>query len=222
VSWLRVGEPTVRRVSTPRRLARFAQSGTRLNLAAARHGDHRTGLLQPRGGRVTTAATTWTGSRPPCTDCWRREVVTLRGPALGGGRVLSADHAPQTPQAPSEDVSAATRPNTVFARPGALARVAVRKRLQPSQPQLLRRAGARLLSAGVSRDRGLPPRWRANGAWALPRNGKGRPWVSSVDARCAGGCRFHANSRTAQRAAASPAGATTPVEARHRVPFDAP
>src|SRR6266540_5525049 len=44
-----------------------------------------------------------------------------RGPAVGGGRVLSADHAPQTPQAPSEDVSAATRPSTVFARPGTTA-----------------------------------------------------------------------------------------------------
>ena len=49
-----------------------------------------------------------------------RRVDGRRGPrrgecdraGSGGGRVLSADHAPQTPQAPSEDVSAATRPNT--------------------------------------------------------------------------------------------------------------
>jgi hypothetical protein len=53
---------------------------------------------------------------------------TLCGPWAGGGRVLSADHAPQTPQAPSEDVSAATRPRRVFARPGAGACVAVRRR----------------------------------------------------------------------------------------------
>ena len=50
------------------------------------------------------------------TGCWR----TVRASA-GGGRVLSADHAPQTPQAPSEDVSAATRPSSVLARPGARA-----------------------------------------------------------------------------------------------------
>ena len=84
--------------------------------------------------------------------------------ALGrGGRVLSADHAPQTPQAPSEDVSAATRPSGVLAALGACARVAVRGRLLPPRPRLLRRAGALLLSAGVSRHRGRPARWRANG-----------------------------------------------------------
>ncbi|MGZ6576268.1 MAG: hypothetical protein ACXVHX_35260, partial [Solirubrobacteraceae bacterium] len=71
---------------------------------------------------------------------------------------------PQTPQAPSEDVSAATRPGAVFAQPGSVVRVAVRERLQPSRPQFLRRVGAPVLSAGVSRDRGMPPRWRANGA----------------------------------------------------------
>ena len=60
-------------------------------------------------------------------------------------------------------VSRATRPGAVFARPGALARVAVRRRLLPSRPQLLRRLGAPPLSAGVSRHRGRPPRWRANG-----------------------------------------------------------
>ena len=67
-------------------------------------------------------------------------------------------------------MSAATRPSSVLAALGACARVAVRERLLPSQPQLLRRDDAQLLSAGVSRDRGLPPRWRANGtpvpAWS--------------------------------------------------------
>ena len=47
------------------------------------------------------------------------DALTFRGPVACGGRVLSADHAPQTPQAPSEDVSAATRPSIVLARPGA-------------------------------------------------------------------------------------------------------
>ena len=45
-------------------------------------------------------------------------VDALGGPLACGGRVLSADHAPQTPQAPSEDVSAATRPSIVLAPPG--------------------------------------------------------------------------------------------------------
>ena len=40
------------------------------------------------------------------------DAVSFHGPVACGGRVLSADHAPQTPQAPSEDVSAATRPST--------------------------------------------------------------------------------------------------------------
>src|SRR4051812_50199534 len=60
-------------------------------------------------------------------------------------------------------VSRATRPGTVFAALGAGVRVAVRWRLLPSRPQLLRRVGAAVLSVGVQRDRGLPPRWRANG-----------------------------------------------------------
>jgi hypothetical protein len=111
------------------------------------------------------------------------DAVPFRWPAVGGGRVLSADHAPQTPQAPSEDVSAATHPSTVFAREGTTARVAVRDRLLPPRRQLLRRVSAPLLSAGVSRDRGLPPRWRANGALASPRNGKGRSWALRVAGR---------------------------------------
>jgi hypothetical protein len=61
-------------------------------------------------------------SRPSCR-------AAFRGPTVRGGRVLSADHAPQTPQASSEDMSAATRPITVLARPSARARVAVRERL---------------------------------------------------------------------------------------------
>jgi hypothetical protein len=111
----------------------------------------------------TTGATTRTRSRPRSTGCSPRDALTSLGPLACCGRVLSADHAPQTPQAPSEAVSAATRPSTVFARPGTTARVAIRERLLPSRPQLLRRVGARLLSAGVSRHRGLPPPWRANG-----------------------------------------------------------
>ena len=58
--------------------------------------------------------------------------LSAQQPAAGGGRVLSADNAPQTPQAPSEDVSAATRPSSVLARPGTSGRVAVRRRLLPS------------------------------------------------------------------------------------------
>jgi len=38
----------------------------------------------------------------------------------------------------------------------------------PSRPHLLRRFIARLLCAGVSRDRGLLPRCRANGALPTP------------------------------------------------------
>jgi hypothetical protein len=117
-----------------------------------------------RAGRsTTTGATTRTRSRPRSTGCSPRDALTSLGPLACCGRVLSADHAPQTPQVPSEAVSAATRPSTVFARPGTTARVAIRERLLPSRPQLLRRVGARLLSAGVSRHRGLPPPWRANG-----------------------------------------------------------
>jgi hypothetical protein len=59
-------------------------------------------------------------------------------------------------------VSRATCSRIVFARQGASAGVAVRGRLRPSRPQLLRRFGAPVLSAGVSRHRGLPPRWRAD------------------------------------------------------------
>jgi hypothetical protein len=79
------------------------------------------------------------------------DAVPFRWPAVGGGRVLSADHAPQTPQAPSEDVSAATRPSTVLARPGTTARVAIRQRL------LLR---DRSSCAETVRDRS-PPEYRA-------------------------------------------------------------
>jgi hypothetical protein len=124
-----------------------------------------------------------------------------RRPAACGGRVLSADHAPQTPQAPSEDVSAATRPSTVLAQPGTTARVTIRQRLLPSRPQLLRRDGAPPLSAGASRHRGLPPRGRANGAPVTPRDPKGRPCAIPVDGRCdavlprAAGARLTAGSR---------------------------
>jgi len=55
-------------------------------------------------------------------------------------------------------VSRATRSRIGFAWQGARARV-VRGRLLASRPQLLRRSGSRLLSAGVWRHRGLPPRW---------------------------------------------------------------
>ena len=81
----------------------------------------------------------------------------LHGPEACGGRVLSADHAPQTPQAPSEDVSAATRPSSVLARPGASVRVAVRERLLPSRPQLLRRERC----ASALR-RSIAPPWSAS------------------------------------------------------------
>jgi hypothetical protein len=88
--------------------------------------------------------------------------------AAGGGRVLSADHAPQTPQAPSEDVSAATRPSRVFA--GCAPSLGHGPRAStPSGPQLLRQVGAAVLSAGVSRHRGLPPHWRANGCAGVSR-----------------------------------------------------
>ena len=63
--------------------------------------------------------TTAQANQAPRGDSWT--ALAFRRPAAGGGRVLSADHAPQTPQAPSEDVSAATRPSIVFARPGASA-----------------------------------------------------------------------------------------------------
>jgi hypothetical protein len=79
------------------------------------------------------------------------DAVPFGGPAAGGGRVLSADHAPQTPQAPSEDVSAATRPSTVLAQPGTTARVAVRQRL---------RLRGRSSCAEIMRDRS-PPEYRA-------------------------------------------------------------
>jgi hypothetical protein len=113
------------------------------------------------------------------------DAVPFRWPAVGGGRVLSADHAPQTPQAPSEDVSAATRPSTVLARPGATARVAVRERLLPPRPQLLRRVDAPPLSAGVSRHPGLAPRWRANGCVRVFRRSSaaGR-WESDWERDC--------------------------------------
>jgi hypothetical protein len=80
----------------------------------------------------------------------------------GDGRVLSAGHAPPPPQAACEDVSAATRPSSVLARPGATARNAVR------EPDSFATAAPApglfaLLSALVRARRGLPPRWRANG-----------------------------------------------------------
>ena len=50
--------------------------------------------------------TTAQAHQAPRGDGWT--ALAFRRPAAGGGRVLSADHAPQTPQAPSEDVSAAT------------------------------------------------------------------------------------------------------------------
>jgi hypothetical protein len=61
---------------------------------------------------------------------WFRDPPLARvRPEPRGGRVLSADHAPQTPQAPSEDVSAATHPSHVLARPSATARSGPRARL---------------------------------------------------------------------------------------------
>ena len=59
-------------------------------------------------------------------------------------------------------VSRATRSRIVFARPGSIA-VLRSVSATPSRPQLLWRAGTPVLSARVSRRRGLPPRWRANG-----------------------------------------------------------
>ena len=75
---------------------------------------------------------------PSAADC--AGALTVRGPAADGGRVLSADHAPQTPQAPSEDVSAATRPSIVLARAGRQRPRRGPRASTPSRPQLLRRA----------------------------------------------------------------------------------
>ena len=60
-------------------------------------------------------------------------------------------------------------------RPGTRARGAVRKRLQPSRPQLLRRAHTPMLSAGASRDRDLPPRLASQRCAAVPSEGQRRP-----------------------------------------------
>jgi hypothetical protein len=51
------------------------------------------------------------------------------GPQSVAGGSCRPDIAPRPPQAAFEDVSAATRPNTVLAQPGTTARDAIRQRL---------------------------------------------------------------------------------------------
>ena len=71
---------------------------------------------------------------------------------------------PQTPQAPSEGPVPRHPPERRLC-PAGLARSRRGPRAStPSRPQRLRRVRAPMLSAGVSRHRGRPPRWRANGA----------------------------------------------------------
>ena len=102
------------------------------------------------------------GAQP--TGCSRR----LRGPAAGGGRVLSADHAPQTPQAPSEDVSAATRPSSV------LAASAHAPRRGPRASTAFAAAAPALGSCAAALRRSIAPPWSAS-ALASQRCASGLP-----------------------------------------------
>ena len=104
----------------------------------------------------------------PCRWTLRRGPVGRR---FGAPRALSLVAGgscrrtrPQTPQAPSEG---RVPRHPLEHRPCPAGHHRPRRgppASTASQPQLLRRFGAPALSAGVSRHRGLPPRWRANGA----------------------------------------------------------
>ena len=171
--------PASRRPSEVAERALFAGSTVEADRRAHVRAAHERRLAGLAGGArgACSASTSRSTSRPSSSSAsasWRRASSGRRAgarsllalapsPAAGGGRVLSADHAPQTPQAPSEDVSAATRPRTVLARPGASAasRSASVYSFAAAAPAPGRRAAA---LRRVSRHRGLAPRWRANGA----------------------------------------------------------
>jgi hypothetical protein len=163
----------------------------------------------PRAGTsTTTGATTPTRARPRSIGCWPRDALTFVGPLACGGRVLSADHAPQTPQAPSEDVSAATRPTTVFARVGTCARVAVRERYSfaAAAPAPDRRAAAlrRSVVATVVCLRVGEPTVRSS----PPRGEQGQ---SRLDGRVRGCCSRESSSGGTP-AAAPPCRADRPIQ----------
>ena len=139
------------------------------------------------------------------TGCSPRDALAPLGPLACGGRVLSADHAPQLRRLRLRGVSAPPARAPSLAGRAPTLRIAVRGRLLPSRPQFLRRAGAPVLSAGVSRDRGLPPRWRANGALVLPGRAEGLDVSCRAEAgpgasaRCESGS--GRNATTSQRSA---------------------
>ena len=90
---------------------------------------------------------------------------------------------PQTPQAPSEGRVPRHPPEDRLCPAGRQRSRRGPRASTPSRPQLLRRAGAPVLSAGVSRHRGRPPRWRANGALVPPRTADGHGRDALLTAR---------------------------------------
>ena len=90
---------------------------------------------------------------------------------------------PQTPQAPSEGRVPRHPPEDRRCQAGHHRSRRGPRSSTPSRPQLLRRSGALVLCAGVSRHRGRPPRWRANGALVPPRTADGHGRDALLTAR---------------------------------------
>ena len=93
-----------------------------------------------RAARVAARPLVLPAAAPRVTRAWGRLAgfARARGRRWRAGPV--AGHGLRLRRLRLRGVSRATRPNTVFAQPGSTARVAVRERLLPSRPQLLRRA----------------------------------------------------------------------------------
>ena len=112
-------------------------------------------------------------SPPAAAACRRRRLCRARvGPLACGGRSCRRTR-PQTPQAPSEG-RVPRHPPERRPCPAGLHRLSRDPPAStPSRPRLLRRIGAPVLSAGVSRHCDVPPRWRANAALVVPSGQRG-------------------------------------------------